>query len=750
METGQGALDSLLGSITAALVSEAQLLGGIRGNVEFIKYEIECMNSLILYLTEAPHRNRQVRTWMRQVVGLARDCDGNVELYIHYVRGGPGDNIIRRTLRFLRTIHVRRRIAARIQELKVHAHEVGERRLRYGITVPTSSEDNGAEAHDDDDGAQSPRSPAVKEEDCLRRRAYILEYALWEDEKVVNRPTTLGILWDAASMLIGNYKRAEKVSIGQVFNAVFSLDEFAAKMFLHLIYINPQMRIDDMKKYRDTTIPEWKEQNLNIAREVVMSCYRVLPTKYKTCLLYLAIFPKGHTIRATSLARRWFAEGLISSTAGDDTTSATDKLERYLDVLATRGFVRPEEISAAGDVKSFTVYDEVYQVVARIARDVSFVDTNLHPDLVGHLSIHNRISLLPSHSEGQSRNIVDFLPALAASPQWQYLSLRKTDVTELPKQIKELQCLETLDIRQTQVPVLARKAIVLPRLKHFLAGHKVPAADGGNRFEESFSTVHIPASIQKMENMELLSNVQVSDCDRELAGIARLLKLRKLGVTLRGERANLNDLFHHVMELRRILRSLSIRIDQPTDGENHNAGMTVNAPLEFIKSININGLTHGFSHLIGLLPQLVKVTLSSTNLNTNDLSIIGNLLGLRCLRLRHRSCTESDLAFEEGKFKSLNFLLVEGNNITNISFVTGAAPKLERIIWSFATMEALSGITHLHELRWLELNGDCDLRPVTTQINSHQKRPALKHNGHNLCQEDRIPEVASTSSAPST
>ncbi|KAL6908083.1 hypothetical protein ACP4OV_002253 [Aristida adscensionis] len=49
---------------------------------------MECMNSLILHLTDAQHRNHQVRTWTKQVVGLTRDCGGNVELYLQYVGGG--------------------------------------------------------------------------------------------------------------------------------------------------------------------------------------------------------------------------------------------------------------------------------------------------------------------------------------------------------------------------------------------------------------------------------------------------------------------------------------------------------------------------------------------------------------------------------------------------------------------------------------------------------------------------------------
>ncbi|CAO2149976.1 unnamed protein product [Urochloa humidicola] len=103
-----GALDSLLGRLTIILVNEAQLLGRVRGDVEFIKDEMECMNSLILQLTEAQHRDHLVRAWMKQVVGLTRDCEGNVEHYIHYVGGRPGYNgllgYLRRIALFLRTM----------------------------------------------------------------------------------------------------------------------------------------------------------------------------------------------------------------------------------------------------------------------------------------------------------------------------------------------------------------------------------------------------------------------------------------------------------------------------------------------------------------------------------------------------------------------------------------------------------------------------------------------------------------------
>ena len=191
--------------------------------------------------------------------------------------------------------------------------------------------------------------------------------------------------------------------------------------------------------------------------------------------------PKGHVIKTASLARRWTAEGIITATTRSDelAKSTVDEAEHYWDELFIRGFISPAEISAAGNIKSFTLHDEVHKVIAKIARDVNIVESNLPADWVHHLSIHNRIGFQKSHSAGTSKDFAASLPSLAASPQWKflkvldlegckglekhhlksickilllkYLTLRNTDVTELPMQIKEPQYLETLDIRQTKV-----------------------------------------------------------------------------------------------------------------------------------------------------------------------------------------------------------------------------------------------------------------------------------------------------------
>jgi hypothetical protein len=67
----------------------------------------------------------------------------------------------------------------------------------------------------------------------------------------------------------------------------------------------------------------------------------------------------------------------------------------------------------------------------------------------------------------------------------------------------------------------------------------------------------------RMENLEVLLCIKVSDSAKGLVGLGDKLKqLKKLGAVLYGTKANLKDLFIQIDKSHRILRTLSIRMEQ--------------------------------------------------------------------------------------------------------------------------------------------------------------------------------------------
>ncbi|KAE8810315.1 Disease resistance protein RPM1 [Hordeum vulgare] len=505
--------------------------------------------------------------------------------------------------------------------------------------------------------------------------------------------------------------------------------EFCMKVFTHALYANPKRSAEELHKLHSTLQALPTPSFNSIAKVMFKFSYNDLPKEFKSCLLYLAIFSPGQKIRRSTLIARWVAEGLTSK---EDWPSSVHQANCCFDKLIGRCFVDPADIDAMGNVKSCVVSDAVHGFITTIARKQHIVATRLSHHLARHFSIFNDLQLRSSD------RIDQFFKGISKSSQvsllkvldledcrcflekkqrylkeicskmllLKYLSLRRTNITQLPSEINNLRDLEVLDIRETKVPPHATTHILLLKLKRLLAGHIDPS-----NFE---SNPRIPHRIDKMVNMEVLSNVKAKQ-SHDLKDIGRLWQLRKLGVVIDDKDSHLRNLLKAISDLHECLCSLSITIPVATPSEDTPsaevpygiASLLKNNP-KILESLSIRGTTQK-GRLLPLFikgdkKDLAKVTLCYTLLSQEDLEVLAKLPKLRFVKLQHIVCTEHVLNFKEGEFRCLKYLVVEGSDLTDITFKVGAASELEKMVLSITSICSISGVDHLPNLKELELN----------------------------------------------
>ncbi|CAL4986188.1 unnamed protein product [Urochloa decumbens] len=536
-------------------------------------------------------------------------------------------------------------------------------------------------------------------------------------------------------------------------------------LFLQTLYRNPYRTELELKNLYESLDPQ-RRSKIEIRSQMMKFCFHGLPQAYKNCLWYSAIFTRGsYKTRRSSLVRRWVAEALIDK-AGR--YSAIDEAEHCFDVLSAQKLLLPCDVDGAGKIKSCAVDPLVIAILKETIRVEDFLDPNLlPPELSLHFSIRNGILLRQFNSivskqenttvDRQMKSIMKFLKLMTSSSsfrhlqvlelegykgfkkrhlrnickihQLRYLNLRNTDISQLPTEMDQLLHLETLDIRGTRVQAFNT---VLPMLKHLLAGHIHfgTQADSIVKCMEFFSTMRMPRDVTRMENLEILSHVKVSNSAKQLTDVSEKLKLKKLGVVLHGKNAKLNDLFIEIDKLNRFLVSLSIRVEVPVHWDVINdIDLTPPKLLESLRICGIRGLLPGW---INQLQQLSKITLRDTFLNEDALAILGTLRSLSCLRLGHQAFDAAALTINGGQFSNLIDLVIEDAKLTRITFGSVTAPKLGKMVWSFSRMDSLSGVLNLLNLRSLELNGGrCvpdGLRDLERDITAHHNRVSFKFN----------------------
>lgn len=513
---------------------------------------------------------------------------------------------------------------------------------------------------------------------------------------------------------------------------------WGSKMFMHFLYAKITCTREDLLKLQNELTPQFTHENV---RQVIRSCFNELPSHCKSCLMYLTTFrhsSPSNPIRREKVARQWAFLGLLNDKDGTSTRGA----DRCFEDLLNRGFISSMDTSNQGKVKTFEtpkpIMDFLLSLRSTSTGDFSY-DKWGHQDEIKNFTKNQClqagapcwISYLDRDPFRTNELVQDLLPSIRmvevldlqgckGLKKWhlrricnvteflKYLSIRNTDVEELPRVIENLNYLEMLDIRETKVRVLTFRVTKVKKLKHLLAGNK----DSNG----SFFTLSLPNGIGSVSNLEVLSHVHIPESKGD--GIRQLhgLRLRKLGVLLHGKE-EFNTFLSAVSELCGTLQSLSIHIEQPFDSVEVTQDQIFKPPMN-LQSLSISGIKHELPPWIQKLQQLQKVTLQDTYLRESRFKVLGELTSLHKLRIRKNSCFESSkLTFAEEQFKSLKFLLIDSPSVTEVTFGAGAAPEAQSILWSYETLQSISGFEHLSGLKEFHLKGNQNnIAPATKKF----------------------------------
>jgi len=583
------------------------------------------------------------------------------------------------------------------------------------------------------------------------------------------------------------------------------------------------------------------EKNLSTegVTHIVNHCYNQLPADLKTCLLYLSMFPKGCLISRKSLIRRWIAEGFITEKHGK---TVEEVAEDCFNELISRNLIRAVNSSNNGKVKSCQVHDMVLEYIVVKSSDENFITvvgghwhTPFPSYKVRRLSVQKsdrqekqtveRMKL--SHvrsltalgsfktlhstlSKFQILQVLDLesckdlsstnqLEKICDMHQLKYLSLRRTDIGKIPKEIGSLEYLQVLDIRDTNIVQLPPSVGKLQNMTHLLAGSKSKRV-GLTLTEEitkmmalqTLSGVEICGSSpnasrggstdQEAEKPEApvmsVSTKKQTDgycwhwqgknrfrCKAASTGLAKglralenLTNLKKLTVyRLRNFTKEDNILLLSAIEH---LSSCSIKfldIDDDFTGFLDISLSASHAPPEHLHSLGLSGKLSQLPGWISRLHNLEKLTLSLTSLTASALLVLSELPELfaliftlnstkkktSALQIMRRNAVESggEIFVLAGGFEKLKLLRFVTPVLPPLSFLEGAMPNLESLELKFIMAEGVYGMENLVSLRQVLLTVSSQAPEVAKVKVSQIKTLASMHPKHPSVVVDEYKEL---------
>uniref|UniRef100_A0A7N2L5V1 NB-ARC domain-containing protein n=2 Tax=Quercus lobata TaxID=97700 RepID=A0A7N2L5V1_QUELO len=474
-------------------------------------------------------------------------------------------------------------------------------------------------------------------------------------------------------------------------------------------------------------------EDLSPLLHIVGLSYHRLPSVLKPCFLYLALFPKGYEIPTRRLLLLWLAEGFVqmSPKAGN---VPEDVAKKYLEELIRRNVIEIARWKSDGSPKTCRLPFFLYDVFLPKAEEIGFV--HIHhcgsdctyadssessiwrfADQFGVKSISkSHIQHLCSYVsfEGQKRDISNreigmvlnriiskggfillkvldlegvykpLLPEnLGKLQNLRYLGLRWTCLHSCPVSIGDLPCLETLDMKYTNITTLPSSIWMAKNLRHlYMNGVSIKNPSKGSS-----------TSLQTLMGLHIGSN------ESTIHFLDRFTSLRKLGLTFQSKSMKCISVISRLGNLQSLRLRSRDPFGQPSDLELK--------PLKEHSTLSNLYLLGVIKDDIHLLPQKLEIlTLSLSGLKEDPMSVLGKLPRLNTLRLFAGSYVGSKMTCPALQhFPVLRVLkLWSLEELKECTVEQGAMPQLVELeIRGCKKLEKTDGLEHLPALKELIL-----------------------------------------------
>lgn len=144
MQVVTGAMSTLLPKLANLLTEEYKLQKKIKGEIMFLKAELESMEAALLTISGAPvddPPDHQVMIWAREVKELSYDIEDSIDTFMVRIETHPPartnphsfQGFFEKTIDLLTRAKIRHKIGTNIIGIKNRIKEISERRDRYKV-----------------------------------------------------------------------------------------------------------------------------------------------------------------------------------------------------------------------------------------------------------------------------------------------------------------------------------------------------------------------------------------------------------------------------------------------------------------------------------------------------------------------------------------------------------------------------------------------------------------------------------------